>query len=60
MDGFRFIFRQEVRIKVSSEVGTVIGIAAYPDSPNQYYVLYKAGDGRAVKNWWNEDEICNM
>lgn len=44
-------------ITVSGEAGTVIGRADYIDSENNYYVLYKGADGRAMKEWWRESEL---
>lgn len=41
-----------VTITASGETGTVIGVAAYTDSNDQYLIRYKAADGRAVEAWW--------
>lgn len=41
------------------EAGTIIGRAEYPDSPNAYYVRYRAGDRRQVEVWWNEDALVD-
>lgn len=54
MSQFKFELGAEVTISVSGEYGTVIGRAEYPDSPNQYLILYKSSVGRAVEGWWSE------
>lgn len=48
----------KVEIIVSGEKGEVIGYAEYRDYPNQYYVNYKSGDGRTVKDWFIENELA--
>lgn len=49
---FKFDLNARVRIVESGEAGTVIGRADYTHSEDSYLVRYKAGDGRAVENWW--------
>ena len=57
MSKFKFDLKAGVIITASGEAGGVIGRAEYPDSPNTYLIRYKAGDGRAVESWWNEDAL---
>lgn len=57
MDGFEFELGGSVSVAVSGESGTVKARAQYEDGENNYYVLYKAADGRAVKQWWKESEL---
>jgi hypothetical protein len=47
-----FHIGDEVRLIVSGERGTVIGIAEYAESNPDALVRYCAGDGRAVEAWW--------
>lgn len=58
MDKWKFGLNDDVRISVSGEVGTVIGRAEYAtsDEPN-YWVRYKAADGRAVESWWQQSAL---
>ena len=54
---FNFDLGSRVRIRESGEVGEVIGRAEFSYSQNSYHVRYKAGDGRAVENWWTESAL---
>jgi hypothetical protein len=58
MEKFRYDNGDKVRIIESSESGTVVGRANYPLTEDQYLVRYKAADGRGVKVWWDESELC--
>jgi hypothetical protein len=58
MGSWEFKLGEIVTIAVSSEHGEVIGRAEYPASPNQYLVRYRAGDGRAVESWWQEEALA--
>lgn len=59
MSELAFELGQKVRIKVSDEAGEIIGIALYAaQTENSYLVRYKAADGRAVENWWNESALA--
>lgn len=49
-----------VTITASGETGTVIGVAAYTDSNDQYLIRYKAADGRAVEAWWAAKAISRQ
>ncbi|MBR8027808.1 hypothetical protein KDX27_22650 [Burkholderia cenocepacia] len=55
--GFKFSLGDNVTIAASGEAGEVIGRAEYADSSNQYYIRYKAGDGRATESWWSESAL---
>jgi len=57
MDQFQFQLGDEVSIAVSGEKGTITGRAEFDTGVRQCLVRYKAGDGRAVENWWNEDAL---
>lgn len=55
---FKFELEQAVSIKVSGEQGTVIARAEYAETPvAQYYVRFKAADGRACQDWWSEKAL---
>lgn len=54
---FKFQLGQAVRMAVSEEAGNVEARAEYLNSENQYYILYKAADGRQVTAWWGESQI---
>lgn len=54
---FKFELKQVVRITESDEQGTVQGRAEYTASENNYFVRYKAADGRATEAWWPEDAL---
>ncbi|WP_241331153.1 hypothetical protein [Burkholderia cenocepacia] len=55
--GFKFSLGDDVTIVASGETGEVVGRAEYADSSNQYYIRYKAGDGRATESWWSESAL---
>lgn len=55
--GFKFSLGDDVTIAASGETGEVIGRAEYADSSNQYFIRYKAGDGRATESWWSESAL---
>lgn len=57
MQDFKFGIGDNVAIKCSDEHGEVIGVAKYKHGEKQYYVRYKAADGRAVENWWQESAL---
>lgn len=60
MNTFIFNLGMEVRLKASTERGEIIGRAEYLHSENQYYVRYKAGDGRQVEAWWGESALVSI
>jgi len=57
MSNFEFENGERVIIACSGEQGVIIGRAEYSTSENQYYLRYKAGDGRAVDSWWAESAL---
>lgn len=59
MQSFKFNIDQGVTIKISGEKGAVLGRAAYGTRPNQYWVHYKAADGRAVSDWFDEAQLAD-
>lgn len=54
---FKFDMKQVVKISESGETGTVHGRAEYETSENNYFVRYKAADGRATEAWWQESAL---
>ncbi|MGL4757032.1 MAG: hypothetical protein ACRCXB_32175, partial [Aeromonadaceae bacterium] len=55
---FKFGLNQLVEIAVSGEFGTVKSRAEYANgSENTYFVHYKAADGRAVTQWFDESDL---
>lgn len=59
MTDMKFKIGDKLRIKVSSEVGTVRAVAIWDDGPPQYFLFYKAADGRAVESWWTEAALTD-
>ena len=59
MKTFRFDLEETVSIECSGETGVVIGRAQYLGDDDQYYIRYKAADGRAVTQWWPEPALVN-
>lgn len=53
MNEFAHELGAAVTIAASGESGTVIGRAEYVESTPNYWVRYKAADGRAVEAWWS-------
>lgn len=56
-DGFKFELGQIVTVAVSGEKGNVIGRAEYLHDENRYLVRYKAADGKAAEEWWNQSAL---
>ena len=54
---FKFGLKQVVKIKESEETGTIHGRAEYTTGENNYFLRYKAADGRAVEAWWVESAL---
>jgi hypothetical protein len=59
MEKFKFELGADVAIGVSGESGEVIGRAEYLNNENSYFVRYKAGDGRAIEDWWRESALVS-
>ena len=57
MKEYQFKLGAKVVIAVSGEPGLVIGRAEYTATENNYYLRYKAADGRAVESWWGESAL---
>ena len=57
MKEFKYELDQEVVITASGEEGKIVGRAEFTYTENSYLVRYKAGDGRAVENWWTETAL---
>jgi hypothetical protein len=54
---FKFDIDDIVTITASGERAEVVGRAEYRNAENQYYLYYKAADGRAVEAWWAESRL---
>jgi hypothetical protein len=54
---FKFELGQKVKVSISGEVGFVKGRAEYQHLQNQFFVHYKAADGRATDAWFDESEL---
>lgn len=55
----KFELGHPVTITCSGESGIVVGRAEYvSQSEPQYFVRYKAADGRAVEAWWTESALA--
>ncbi|HEN3542580.1 TPA: hypothetical protein U5E01_003790 [Yersinia enterocolitica] len=54
---FKFELNQLVEPRISDEWGEVRGRAEFVASENQYFIFYKAADGRALSAWFNESEL---
>jgi hypothetical protein len=57
MGGFKFNMGQQVAIEASGETGEIIGRAEYTTAENNYLIRYKAADGRATEQWWQENSL---
>lgn len=54
----RNTFDLPVKIKVSGEQGVITGYSQHKRSKGpQFYVEYKAADGRATDAWFFEDQL---
>ena len=54
---FKFELKQTVTIAASGEQGEVVARAEYATGENNYYLRYKAADGRATEAWWSESAL---
>lgn len=57
MNPFKFELKQPIKLVDSEEQGTVVGRAEYAHAENQYFIRYRAGDGRQVEAWWGESAV---
>ena len=55
---FKFKLKQPVVIAISGEEGIVIGRAEYSASKPQYFIHFKAADGRACTAWYEADFLA--
>lgn len=60
MSPFKFELDQQAQIKVSGEIGQIIGRAEYTTGENSYYLRYQSADGRAVEAWWAESALADV
>jgi len=54
---FKFNMGEVVQIVCSGEVGQIVARAEYVSGNRQYLLRYKAGDGRAVEAWWDQEAV---
>lgn len=54
---FKFELSQEVKLMLSNETGIIRSRAEHVTGEPNYYVLYKAADGRQVEAWWTESAL---
>lgn len=54
---FAFKLDQTVTIAASGETGVIIGRSEYTTAENNYYIRYRAADGRATEQWWQESAL---
>ena len=54
---FEFDMNTPVQVIISGETGLVIGRVEYMTCENRYLVRYRAADGRAVEDWWDESAL---
>ena len=57
---FKHELLDNVSIKVSGEIGIVVGRSDSATSVDQYLLQYKCADGRAVEAWWNESALSDQ
>ena len=57
MSKFKFELKAKVTISISGESGVVYARSESVNTKNQYLLSYKAVDGRAVSDWFYENEI---
>ncbi len=57
---FKFDIGSRVALTESggTEEGRVVGQARYEDASDGFLIRYRAGDGRQVELWWNENAIA--
>lgn len=51
---FKYEIGESVKMALTEERGVVTARAEYQSQAPQYYVLYKAADGRQVENWFSD------
>ena len=54
---FAFDLGQQVKARVSGEVGVVIGRAEYVRASPSYFVEYLTADRRQAQAWFDEDSL---
>ncbi|CNI11651.1 hypothetical protein [Yersinia pekkanenii] len=54
---FKFELKQLANIAISNEWGEVKSRAESSVTENQYYIHYKAADGRALSDWFYESDL---
>ena len=58
MNTNKYNLGDQVELIESNEVGTVIALAFYQNTPEvQYFLRYKCADGRLTQDWWGESAI---
>lgn len=54
---FKFQLGQTVKLAMSDEQGVIRSRAEHVTGEPNYYLLYKAADGRQVEGWWTETAL---
>ncbi|MCF0252663.1 MAG: hypothetical protein HUK27_21145 [Shigella flexneri] len=54
---FKFELSQLVEVRISDEWGEVKARSQHADGENQYWIHYKAADGRATTQWFGESML---
>jgi hypothetical protein len=54
---FKYKLGEKVEVEVSGEAGIIVGRAEYTTAESNYFLRYKATDGRAVEAWWSEESL---
>lgn len=54
---FAYDLGQKLTIVCSNEEGEVVARSDSQGHVDQYLLRYKAGDGRAVEKWWDEQAL---
>lgn len=57
MFAIKFDLEDDVVIACSGEIGAVVGRWESINSAPRYLIRYRAADGRACENWWDQDAI---
>lgn len=60
MNELKFQLGQRVRLTESGEEGSIIARAEYLTQEAQYYVRYRAADGRQTEVWWGESALAAL
>lgn len=54
---YKYELRSHVKINVTGEDGFIVARCDSTSCQDRYCIRYKAGDGRCVEIWWDEEVI---